>query len=189
MHIKAGSQLLALTFFLLLLTFPVSAQSRDHLTPQEVELIQEAQILDKRIDIFIKATERRMKVLTGVPAGDAKQLKKDSEVWGELPTGTRAELLDDIAKILEEAITNIDDVSMHDEKNPLLPKAVRKLATAATQIANQLTPLREQTKSAAELSSIEQALENAQMIMDAVNKLPPPSEPEKGKGKTKKPKG
>lgn len=189
MQIKAGSQLFALTFFLLLLTFPVSAQSRDHLTPQEVELIQEAQILDKRIDVFIKATERRMLVLTGAQASDAKQLKKDSQLWGELPTGTRAELLDDIAKILEEAITNIDDVSMHDEKNPLLPKAVRKLATTATQIGTQLAPLREQTKNAAELSAIEQTLENCQMITDAANKLPPPSKTDESKGKTKKPKG
>lgn len=184
MQKKSGPLLLTLAFFLLLLAFPVRAQSRDHLTPKEVELIQEAQILDKRIDVFIKATERRMLVLTGA-TGDAKQLKKDLELWGELPTGTHAELLDDIAKILEEAITNIDDVSMHDEKNPLLPKAVRKLATEATQVANQLTPLREQAKSGAERSGIEQTLENCQMIIDAANKLPPASEP---KGKAKKPK-
>lgn len=188
MQIKTGSQFLVLTLFLAVLAFPASAQSRDnHLTPQEVELIQEAQVLDKRIEIFIKAAERRMLVLAGTQAADPKQMKKDAQAWGELPTGSRAELLEDVAKILEEAITNIDDVSMHDEKNPLLAKALRKLAAAANQIAGQLTPLREQAKTAAELGSIEQALENSQMILDAANKLPPANETEKGKGKTKKP--
>jgi hypothetical protein len=190
MQTKSGSRPLALTFslllFALLFAFPARAQSRDHLTPQEVLLIQDAQILDKRIEVFIKAAERRMQVLTGVQTIDAKQQKKDSELWGELPTGSHAELIDDIAKILEEAITNIDDVGMHDEKSPLLPKAVRKLAAAATQITNQLTPIKEQSKSAAELSAIEQALENCKEILDAANKLPPPSEP---KAKEKKPKG
>lgn len=39
------------------------AQQRDHLTPQEVELIKDTQVLDKRIDVFIKAAERRVLVL------------------------------------------------------------------------------------------------------------------------------
>ena len=86
-------------------------QKRDHLTQQEVDLVKEAQTLDKRIDVFIKAAERRMMVITGSSAANAKQLKKDSERWGELPTGSRAELVSDIARILDEAITNIDDVS------------------------------------------------------------------------------
>ena len=37
--------------------------SRDYLTPQEVDLVKDAQVLDKRIDIFIKAAERRFQVL------------------------------------------------------------------------------------------------------------------------------
>lgn len=192
MQMKTCSQLLALIFLLLLLAFSASAQSRDHLTPKEVELIQDAQVLDQRIDVFVKAMERRMLVMSGAQptqASHSNKPPKDEEKWGELPKGTRAELIDDIARILEEAITNIDDVSMHDEKNPLLAKALRQLAASATQIANQLTPIREQAKSAEELSSIEQALENAQSIVDAAKKLPPPSEAEKSKGKPKKPKG
>src|SRR6185503_6131623 len=83
---------------------------RDHLTPQEVDLVKEAQILDKRVDVFIRAAERRLMVINGSAgaAANAKQLKKDSERWGELPTGSRAELVSDIARILDEAITNID---------------------------------------------------------------------------------
>ena len=42
-----------------------AAQKRDHLTPQEVDLVKEAQVLDKRIDVFIKAAERRLMVING----------------------------------------------------------------------------------------------------------------------------
>ena len=127
-------RLLFVPLFLGLMFFAqlVTAQQRDHLTPQEVDLIKEAQILDKRIDVFIKAADRRLLVLKGgaTPGNpaNAKQLKKDSEKWGELPTGSRAELVSDIARILDEAITNIDDVSSRDERNPLIAKSLRKLA-------------------------------------------------------------
>ena len=55
------------------------------MTPQEVDLVKEAQELDKRIDVFVKAADRRLLVLNGVDAASAKQLKKDAELWGELP--------------------------------------------------------------------------------------------------------
>jgi acyl-CoA reductase-like NAD-dependent aldehyde dehydrogenase len=152
------------------------AQQRDHLTPQEVDLVKDAQMLDKRIDVFIKATERRIMVINGSGAAvaNAKQLKKDSEKgWGELPTGSRAELVSDIAKILDEAITNIDDVSARDERNPLIAKSLRKLAQATNTIMSQLKPLATEAKSEAEVASFELLNEDAQSIMEAANKLPP----------------
>ena len=150
-------------------------QQRDHLTPQEVDLVKEAQILDKRVDVFIKAAERRMMVINGSSAAtvNAKQLKKDSERWGELPTGSRAELVSDIAKILDEAITNIDDVVTRDERNPLVAKSLRKLAQATTTIMGQLKPLATEAKSDAEIASFELLNEDAQSILEAANKLPP----------------
>ncbi len=178
----------ARTFMLLALLlaasgYSVAAQTRDHLTPQEVDLVKDAQALDLRTGIFIKAAERRMALVTGTAAStstsNSKQAKKDAELWGDVPKGTRAELIGDVAKILDEAITNIDDVSMHDEKSPLLPKALRKLAAAATQIIDQLTPLRSQAKSEEEIGNLEQAVENAQSIIEAAKKLPPPAEKEK----------
>ena len=149
------------------------AQSRDHLTPQEVDLVKEAQILDKRIDVFIKAADRRVMVLNGGAAANAKQLKKDAERWGELPTGSRAELVGDIARIFDEAITNIDDVSARDERNPLIGKSLRKLAQAVNTIMEQLKPLRVDAKSDAEIASFEALNEDAQSILEAVTKLPP----------------
>jgi hypothetical protein len=186
MNTRSCLQLLLSVLLFLMLGVVANAQTRDHLTPQEVELVQESQILDKRTEVFIKAIERRMLVLNGTQAGNTKQLQKDSDKWGELPKGTRAELIGDITKILDEAITNIDDVGFHDEKNPLLPKALRKLAAAAEQISAQLRPIGKQAKTDDEISSVEQAMENAQSIIDAARKLPAEVEPEKGKGKTKK---
>ncbi len=157
-----------------------AAQARDHLSEQEIEQVRNAQVLDKRIEVFIKAAERRVMVLTGVGATSAKQLKKDAEHWGDLPSGTRAELIGDIARIFDEAITNIDDVSSRDEKNPLIPKALRNLAAAVTRMVNQLKPSEAQAKGDSETSSFDQLIENAESIIQAANKLPPPAE-KKGK--------
>jgi hypothetical protein len=151
-------------------------QKRDHLTQQEIDLVKEAQILDKRIDVFIKAAERRLMVISGTTAANPKQLKKDSERWGELPTGSRAELVSDIARILDEAITNIDDVSARDERNPLISKSLRKLAQSVNTIMTQLKPLSAEAKSDAEIASFELLNEDAQSILEAVNKLPPEAE-------------
>ena len=169
---------LALLFLILIGPGLVRAQTRDHLTPQEVDLVKEAQVLDKRIDVFIRAAERRLMVIngTGTAAANAKQLKKDSERWGELPTGSRAELVSDIARILDEAITNIDDVSARDERNPLIAKSLRKLAQAVNTIMAQLKPLSADAKSDAEVASFELLNEDAQSILQAANKLPPEAE-------------
>jgi acyl-CoA reductase-like NAD-dependent aldehyde dehydrogenase len=169
------------TLLLVLLVLPLlfaqaaKAQTRDHLTPQEVDLVKEAQVLDKRIDVFIKAADRRLLVLNGgaTAAANAKQLKKDAERWGELPTGSRAELVTDIAKILDEAITNIDDVSARDERNPLIAKSLRRLAQAVNTIMEQLKPLSTNAKTDAEIASFEMLNEDAQSILDAATKLPP----------------
>lgn len=161
---------------LLLLIFPLHAspmQKRDHLTQQEVDLVKEAQILDKRIEVFVKAAERRLMVINGTSAANAKQLKKDAERWGELPTGSRFELVGDIARIYDEAITNIDDVSARDERNPLIPKALRRLAQSVTSTMEQVKPLRTEAKSEADIASLELLHEDAQSILAAANRLPP----------------
>jgi hypothetical protein len=165
-------------------------QGREHLTEQEIDLVKDAQVLDKRIDVFIKAADRRLLVLNGAGASiatNAKQLKKDSESWGELRTGSRAQLIADIAGIFDEAITNIDDVSARDESNPMIAQALRKLAQAASRIVEQLKPAEAQAKDDAELRSFDQLADNADSIVQAANKLPPPVE-KKGKTKAEKPK-
>jgi hypothetical protein len=162
-------------------------QKRDHLTQQEIDLVKEAQLLDKRIDVFIKAAERRLLVISASTpnAASAKQLKKDSERWGELPTGSRAELVMDIARILDEAITNIDDVSARDERNPLISKSLRRLAQGVNTIMTQLKPLAAEAKSDAEVASFEFLNEDALSILEAAKKLPPEVEKKAKKSEKK----
>src|SRR5712692_6897593 len=109
----------------------VSAQTRDHLTDKETDLVRDNQELDKRIEVFIKAADRRFAIINGLAQPVAKNPAKGDQDWGEPPKGSRAELLGDIAGILDEAITNIEDVSRHDHRNPLISKSLRKLTVAS----------------------------------------------------------
>ena len=186
MNTRASAITIAALLIVVSLQSAAQAQHRDHLTPQEVDLIKDTQVLDKRIEVFIKAAERRVLVLTGTADPNGKQLKKDSEKWGELPKGSPGELVSDVARILDEAITNIDDVSSRDEKNPLIPKALRRLAAAATRIVDQVKPFAAKA-SDAETNSFDQLTENAEAIAQAASKLPP-EVAKKGKSKEEKPK-
>src|SRR5947208_16398834 len=152
---------------LLLPTAVVPAQTRDHLTDAETDLVRYYQELDKRVDVFIKAVDRRFAVINGTAQPSTKKTMKDEPNWGDVPKGTRAELLGDIAGILDEAITNIDDVSRRDEKSPLLSRALRKLTTASSRYITQLEPLKIQTKNEDELAAIVRVAENANQIIEA----------------------
>jgi hypothetical protein len=152
-----------------------SAQKRDHLTDQETELVRFHQELDKRIEVFIKAIDRRFAIINGAKPPVTKKLVKDEPEWGDVPTGTRTELLGDIAGILDEAITNIDDVSQRDEKNPLISRSLRKLTASANGYLTQLAQLKAQTKDPDEAAAIDRVADNANQIIEVGNKLPPPS--------------
>lgn len=165
----------ALLVSLLLSAFHVAPQAgaaaqrrREHLTPEEIELVRDAQALDLRIGVFVKAAERRLLALSD-PAASAKQAEKDVELWGEVK-GTRAQLLSDVADILDEAITNIDDATLRSEKSPLIPKAMRKLTDASRRFLPQLTAMLEAAQDAPERSAVERAVEEVQEILDAANK-------------------
>ena len=166
-----------IVLFALIATFAIGAratlgQRRDHLTEQEAELVRDNQELDKRIEVFIKAADRRFAIINGLPQPTPKKVKKDDPDWGEPPKGTHAELLSDIADILDEATTNIDDVVRKDAKNSLLHKSLRKLATAASGYMNQLAILKDKTQNEDELAAIERAFDNAKEIAEAGGKLP-----------------
>src|SRR5437660_3567222 len=158
---------------LLLATAVVPAQSRDHLTDAETDLVRYYQELDKRIVIFIKAVDRRFAVINGTAQPSTKKALKDEPDWGEVPKGTRVELLGDIAGILDEAITNIDDVSRRDEKSPLLSRSLRKLTAATNGYLSQINALRTQAKDPDELAAIVRIDDYANQIIEVGNKLPP----------------
>lgn len=159
------------------------AQPRDHLTGQETELIRFHQQLDKRIDVFIKAMDRRFAIINGLEQAKTKKIDKEEPEWGDLPKGSRAQLLGDVASILDEAITNIDDVSRRDEKNPLISRSLRKLTAATNGYVTQVRSMAGQTKDAEELSAIERVLQHAEQIIEVGNQLPPPSADKKKKDK------
>jgi hypothetical protein len=115
--------------FALALSSPIKAQQkqRDHLTEMEGDLIREtAQFLDQRIDVFIKAADRRLLVLNNP---SATQKKKEEEKWGPLPQGSHYELLTDIKNLFSEAMEKLDDAN--ERKDPLLAKALNKFKEAA----------------------------------------------------------
>lgn len=174
---------LTLSAISLLMTVTATAATRrDPLTEKEADLVREAQALDKRTEVFIKAAERRLRLLSA-PSGAAKESPKDIEKWGEL-SGTRAELLGDLANIMDEAVTNIEDVGTHNSRSGLIPKSIRKLAEASTRFLPQLAALRERATDD-ERAALERAIEQAQEVIAAAGKLPAETvETKKKKGKT-----
>jgi hypothetical protein len=168
-HSKLRRAAVLLLFSLCLcLSLPAAAaaqRTREHLTPEEIELIRDNQVLDARTGVFIKAAERRLLAVTN-PAEAAKNAPKDKEKWGELK-GTRAQLFYDISKILDEAVVNVDDVAVHDPDSPLLRKALYMLGAAAGRILPELAKLREGVKEEAEADQLDRALETAKEISDA----------------------
>lgn len=154
-----------------------AATQREHLTPAEIELVRDNQALDARMAVFVRAIERRLEAISAPNAPEAATAKgsekfKESEKWGELPKSTRPQLIHDIARILEEAVTNIEDASIHSEKSSLIPKALRKLAEAGNRFLPRLTALREGTENEAERDLLEQAIESTQEVIDAAARLP-----------------
>lgn len=155
----------------------VSAQRRDHLTEMEVELVRDAQEIDSRMDIFVKAIDRRFLVLNN-DASQAKQVAQDLDQWGELPTGTRAQLLRDIEKILDEAISKVDDVATRDMKSRLFPVAVNVLANGAVRFLPELKLQLDKTTVESEKGSILNSLEFCDQIISAAAKVPKLNEKE-----------
>jgi len=143
-----------------------SAQSktRDHLTEQEVEQVRDVQQIDLRIEVFIKAADRRILVLTNP---NATQKKKEEETWGPLPTGTKAELLGDYKKILEEGEEKLDDFFEREPKNDLLKKALRKFKDAANRQIPQLRALASQMTDKKDQRALAEAIEEAETVTKA----------------------
>ncbi len=161
------SKVLLLFVFAGLLLGEVLAQSkktRDHLTEMEVEQVRDVQQIDLRIEVFIKAADRRILVLTN-PA--ATQKKKEEEVWGPLPTGTKAELLADYKKILEEGEEKLDDFFERDPKNDQLKKALRKFKDAANRQIPQLRAMAAQLTEKADQRALAEAVEEAETVTKA----------------------
>lgn len=166
----------------------VASAQRDYFTAEEIELIRDAQEIDHRIDVLVHAIDRRFAALK-LEVAPPKRPRKD-EAWGELPTGTRLELLYDIKRILQKAIDDIDSLSERpnsavvyvDPADPkekkskgfaeLFPKAVRDLAAAAKRYGPVLKAELDKKNDKGETGSILDSLEMCDEIIAAVAKLP-----------------
>lgn len=163
-----------------------SAQRRDYLTEQEVEIVRDTQDIDTRIEVLTKMIDRRFNVL-GINVNGWKDASKTSDIWGELPKGTRAELLNDIKKILQKAVDDIDNLAANPSAAPIrekndrrakkdperFPNAVRELASAAGRYRNPLKMEMDRSKDDTEKGSIIDSIELCDQIIAAVGKLPP----------------
>lgn len=159
-------------------TQPLAAQTRDHLTYEEIEIVRDVQELDDRMEIYVKAIDRRLLVLHNDNA-QAKQIEKDREKWGELPKGTRTELLLDIKKILQEAIDKIDDVAARDAKSELIPYAVHILADGAQRFIPELKKFQDAAAEKRENGVIFDAIDFSNQIIEAAAKVPKPTKKRK----------
>ena len=170
--------LLLLIFASFIFAQPISAQTRDHLTNEEIELVRDVQELDNRMEIYVKAINRRFLVLNN-DNSQAKQIEKDSEKWGELPKGTRIELLNDIKKILQEAIDKIDDIAAREEKSELIPYAVHILADGAQKFIPELEKFQATATDKREKGVIADSLDFSNQIIEASAKIPKPTKKRK----------
>ena len=174
--LKIHSKLVITTFTILFcaaLFFPseMSAQRRDHLSEMESELVREAQEIDLRAAVFVKAIDRRFIALNG-DISQSKKIEKDSAKWGELPKGTRVQLLIDIEKILQEAIDNIDNLAQRDTKSDLLPRAVHVLADASARFLPEFRSQLEKPNTEIEKGAILGAIDSCNQIIEASTRVP-----------------
>jgi hypothetical protein len=176
-NIKSFRSKLALSLLMLAIFLPltVAAQKRDHLTEKEADLVREAQELDRRTEVFIKAAERRILLING-----GQLAEKDAEKFGA-PEGTKAQLLWDVSKILLEAIEKIDDVAARDEKNALLAKSVHKLADASRQFLPQFATFQSKYTDKMEQAAILSSIEYCNQVIEASTKIARPEEKKKKK--------
>ena len=154
-----------------------SAQRRDYMTEAEIEIVRNNQDVDLRIAALTRMIDRRFAVL-GIATGGLKPKKSDDD-WGAEPTGSRAELLSDIKRLIEKAIDDIDNLAARmpdktkEEKKGVnvFNKAVRDLAASASRW---VPPLKKEYDTAQDDKirvPVAAALEFCQQIIEATSKL------------------
>ena len=185
--------------FCLTLFFPTesNAQRRDYFTDAEIELVRDANEIDDRIEVLTKAIDRRFLVINN-DASQEKQLKKDSDKWGELPTGTRLELFSDVSKILQKAIDDIEDLAARKSMNDKLlenkaendqdentqriiktndkkfPTAVHNLADASRKYLPMLETLKSNTTDQKEIGALLRSIESCNLIIEGSSQVQKP---------------
>jgi len=180
----------------LFFTVDAAAQRRDFLTEAEVEIVRDAQDIDTRIDVLLRMADRRFNVL-GIDVKGWKDAAKTSEVWGELPKGSRTDLFNDIKRVVQKAVDDIDNLSSNPDAAPIrekgdkraqkdherFPKAVRNLAAGANRYMGPLKAELDRSTNEAEKGLIISTLDLCEQIIEAIKKLPAEVKPEGKKDK------
>ncbi len=159
---------------LLLSVTSIFGQSADHLTDEEIELIRFNQEIDKRMEVYLKAIERRFMVINGAQPLTEKErenLEKDVGKWGELPKGSSSKMLSDIENILDEAIDKIDDVASRDLKSDLFRNGVHTLADGVKPIIQRLVAILDKTRNPRDRAVISSAISYCNDIIEASQKV------------------
>ena len=161
------------------------AQRRDFLTEAEIEIVRDAQDIDLRMEALLRMADRRFHVL-GIDVKGWKDAGKTSDVWGELPKGSRTDLFSDIKRIVQKAVDDIDNLAANPDAAPIrekgdkrvkkdherFPKAVRNLAAGANRYMGPLKAELDRSTSDAEKGLIISTLDLCVQITEAVTKLP-----------------
>ena len=179
--------LFAIAAIALLLWTDAAAQRRDYMTDAESDVVRDAQDIDLRIEVLVKMIDRRFSVLN-INVGGAAIPAKESEKWGPAPTGTRMEILDDIRKLLDKAVDDVDNIAMHPnavrydtvdrsdkqkkKDETRFPSSVRNLASAVRRYQPALKSLVDSSKDEKEKGLILASLETCDEIISSTTKLP-----------------
>ena len=140
------------------------------MTDAELEIVRDAQQIDQRVEVLVKAIDRRFAVLNNQPS----PIGKNSDKWGAEPKGTRTEFISDITKLLQKAVDDIDNLAQREEgmKSEFFPKAVHKLADAAQRFQPQFKTLYDQITIEKERGSILNSIDLCNQIIEAAKKTP-----------------
>ena len=159
----------------------VNAQRRDNLTNEEDLQIREVQELDARMKVLVHVISRRLLALSTPTATKSKEIKKETDKWGELRMGTTLELFYDIQRTLDEAIAKIDDVAEREQKNPLFSKAVHVLSEGCQNFTPQFKSFVDKATDPKERALIVNSIETCSQIIEASTRVPKEEKQEKKK--------
>ncbi len=170
--------LLSFLFAVIILAVPTDAQRRDYFTDEEIEIVRDSPVIDKRIDALTKMIDRRFSAI-GIDAGGWKPKPKDPEVWGDLGELTRSRGIFEIRSIVQKAADDIDDIAGRNEhaiaenkmSGKFFPKAVRAMAAACGRYLPLFAKAEAESESPGDRGNLQTSAELCEAIVEAVKKL------------------
>jgi len=134
--------------------------AKEYLTSQEIDQLKEAQEIDLRVKVLMKIAERRL-VLIENPS--AVPSKKEEAQWGALLKVTRAELLNQYVRAIDETIVNIEDAYSRTPDEKTLYKALKAFREATDQYLERLKAVRSTVKDENDLRALDRAIEATEL--------------------------